>query len=253
MTIDPKIIERITKLLNLGDKSRNSSEAEAMLALERAYALMREHGLDMADLQQDEDELALEMCSWTDDYKSQYDTWVSILASASAQLFGVNIINRKRREPGMAYAKVAKCFVGEEVDVELVKNVWPYLVKTCRKLARADLGGGWNASHRSYAEGFACRVYERCVDIRTQEEAAARQSNDEQDQKFALVIVAKEHALERYTSELFPNLKEGRKTSLKGQLDYGAMLAGQGAGDQVNLNFRRQVGTSQRSKPGLLT
>ena len=246
MTEEERIITRIKKLLSLGEGQAN--ENEAMAALQKARALMREHGLEMADMQVEGDEEGIDVTieTWRDTPRSQYDTWNSLLAGAVAQLFGIESIIYTI--PAPKYNKKAYAYVGEKVDVEMAKNVWPWLTKTCKRLAREAIGKGWTASHRSFAEAFAVRVYTRCDQMREQEEAQVAQASAEgqqdEDAKYALVVTAKSEALQLYMAEKYPNLKQARKQSLRGERDYDAIAAGDRAGRDINLNFRNQIGSN---------
>lgn len=242
MAVDQKVVDRIKKLLSLGDKQKNSNENEAMLALERAHAMMREHGIQMAELTAEDDEIEINIVRWSDEERSQYDTWVSIMASATAELFGCQNILFKSNAANRY--RVRMCFVGEENDIELAKNVWPWLVKCCRRSATATLGSGWTSSHRSFAEAFAARIYTRSKEIAEQ----SKRPVTAEDHKYAMVVVAKDDALFDFMSKHFPNLTRGKKRGFRGDYDHASALAGANAGDRVNLNFRRQVGGSENLK-----
>jgi hypothetical protein len=247
VTIDQKIVDRIRKLLSLGDTSKNNNENEAMLALERAHALMREHGVQMAQLSEnDETEIEIGVGVWTDDERSQYDTWVSILAAATAQLFGCETV--LYRGNALNKYRVRLSFIGEDTDLEFAKSVWPWLVKTCRRMAVTTLGSGWTSSHRSFAEAFSTRVYNRAKELAEQDDQAPKTQDD---QRYAMVLAMKDEAIELFMKKHYPNLKKGRKRGFRGDYDYKAASAGAQAGDKVNLNFRRQInnggGTPQLS------
>ena len=249
MTVDDKIIERIRKLLTLGDTGKNDSENEAMRAMERAHALMREHGIELADLNTGDSEEGFDIgvVCWRDEEKSQYDTWVRMLAGATAELFSIqNILFRSGSHNRY---RVRLAFVGEEFDVEMAKNVWPWLVKHARRGARRYGGQGWGPTHRTFCEAFAARVHERAEEIAAASIAAASAGETEDDQKYGLVVAAKEDALALFMQQNFPKLRTSHRR-LTGQHDPFAAGAGAAEGDKVNLNFRTQLGGGDQGSGG---
>lgn len=249
MTIDKSVMERIKKILSLADKDRNSSDHEAMLAMQRAHELMRKHGLTLADVENDEsDSIEISVGTWTDEERSQYDTWVRILAGASCQLFGVQAI--LHRTDAQNRYRVRYSFIGEETDVQLARSVWPWLVKYCRNSAKAHLGSPWVSKHRSFAESFAARVGARVLEIVKESKRASKQAMDSneqtEDRKWGLVVQAKESAVQDYIQKAFPKMKMG-KMSMRGRHDPEAGRLGDSVGGKVNLNFRSQI-SGEKSK-----
>ena len=245
MTVDKSVLERIQKILNLANKDTNDNDHEALLAMERAHALMRRHGLSLADIETtNSDDIDVTVSSWSDDERSQYDTWVRLLAGASCRLFGVtNILHRSGASNKY---RVKFSFIGEETDVELARSVWPWLVKYCRAACKKHFSGSWNARHRSFAESFAVTVSGRVDEIVEESKVATQQATSEnkEEQQWGLVIHAKEQAVALYMDDHYPNLKKG-KARLGGKYDPAAGNAGSAEGKKVNLNFRSQIGNSQ--------
>lgn len=248
------IIDKVRKILTLSDRDRNNSEHEAQRALEMAHALAQKHGLDLAEIALEKGEdIEIEVEDWRDEYRTQYDTWNKHLGYACARLFelrsylvqGPLVVAASGK-----YRKIAMGFIGEATDVALAREVWPWLAKHCREMAREFCGKGWNVSHRSFAEAFAMRVYVRADNIATAAEAAnqpARQviAHDGVSKNLctALVVAAKQDAIDRWMEEQGISFGEKRKAKRRTvKYDRDAAHAGDEVGKQVNLNFNKQVG-----------
>ena len=244
MVVDQKIVDRIKKLFELGTK--NSNEHEAELAMERAHALMKEHGIAMAQIKEGSND-ELEAINWTSDWMSQIDTYSRLLCSATSSLFGcMNVLIRSSR-----YNKyrVKMSFIGEETDVALCAEVWPYLVKIAKGLAKGYAGPGWDARHRTFCEAFATRVLARAEQMAVEDRRKSENAQTDQqkaDQTYALVLISKDNAIQKWLDKSGMNLKTAN-INISGEVDHGAALAGDRAGKSVNLNFRKQVGDSGES------
>lgn len=243
MTVDQTIIAKIQKMLDMADPSKNDNAHQVEVAMRKAQEFMRAHGLSMADVAaaSPDKQLDIHVAVWRDEEKSQYDTWVKLLAQATAALMGCRCIIY-RSGPGNRY-RCSMAFIGEETDVTIAKSVWPWLVKHGRVAARRAVDGGWCAEHRSFVEAFACRVLQRAEKMA----AAAHQPESEEDQRYLMVLDAKENAIQLHMDEMFPNLRH-RKSSFKGEYDPASAALGAAEGDRVNLQFRQQLGEGSERK-----
>ena len=232
MSDKQKMIERLQKLLRMADGQANENESQTALVL--AHKLMKEHGMQMADLKEATG-VDWDIEKWTSEWKSQIDSYSRILACATAKLFDCEWWMLR---PGRRYGyKVSLCFTGEKVDLAMAIEVWPWLGKESMRFARTGYGSGWSPSHRCFAESFACRVLERASEM---SEKDRKSNGDEDDQKYALVVRDKENAIQEFLENDGVKLKM-RNSSLKGGYDHNAATAGTEAGGRVNLNFRKGV------------
>jgi hypothetical protein len=164
------IEERIAKLLRLA--SNNPNEHEATAAAEKASALMREHGIEMAHIQMSGGErLRVEHQSHANE---RLDPWRRTLAGAVASSAGGTMVFA--HEPGKWYGDLE--FVGPTGTVAGMVQLYRYLEATLDDLSRfaaTDHAGrvGWLGDsagaraaqsmrwRRSWLAGAAYRVAHR--------------------------------------------------------------------------------------------
>ena len=250
-----EVLELVRKLLNLADRNKNDSEHQAKLALDRAHQMLEEHGLDMAEVQMQEGG-SWDIEEWMDEPKSQYDTWNKHLGFAAGILFNckVYITTRGYNRTG-EYRLKSMTLVGEAVDVAMAREVWPWLTKKARQLARDHAGKGWNASHRSFCEAFSTRIWlranEQCKADELKKEAdrtVTREDGTQQEVCTALVVAEKKSAIEQWLADRGVTFKKSRQRARTGEFDWAAGAAGDSAGKNVNLNFNRQVGNNNSQR-----
>lgn len=254
-----QVLEQVQKLLRLADADKNSSESEASTAMQLAHELLEQHGLDMAEVHMEEDS-GWDVIDWKDEPKSQYDTWNKTLGFAATLLFNCQpYISRCGWNKTREYRLVSFGIIGESTDVAMAREVWPWLVKTCRRLARAYGGKGWNSTHRSFAEAFATRVWMRSEQMRIadleKKEAERTVKVTQEDGTVvekeictALVVTEKKEAIKQWLEEQGIKFKQTPARSNTGKYDRYAGAAGNEAGKNVNLDFKRQVSGGQNQK-----
>lgn len=238
MSVDKDIVAKIKKLFAMAADKAN--ENEASVALEMAHNLMRKHGIDAADVD-DFDNATLDVNGWQSDYLSQVDTYSRVLAQAAAKLF--NCEQWLVRTSAANKYRVKMCFAGEVTDVELCKEIWPYLVKMAKRMATNYAGSGWQPKHRAFAEAFALRIHKRAEEMSAVQAQVPSGKPVSDDEKYALVVMKKEQAVQKWFDQNNIKIKITTR-ALRGRTDADAIYAGDKAGNQVNLNFRRQVGAN---------
>lgn len=231
MTVDPDLIKKIQKMLDLADPSKNDNANQIEIAMRKAQEFMRAHGLSMADLADTaEGDLEIGVGIWKDEERYDYQGWMKMLAQATAMILGCRTILYTGERQSMA-------FIGEETDVKIASSVWPWLVKHARRAARVAMDEGLCHEHISFVEGFSMRVLQRASEMF----AEARRTETEEDERYLMVLDAKEGAIQKYMDDLFPNI-----TNEKGKLNKGTdrmgLMMGAAEGDKVNLGFRQQLG-----------
>jgi len=218
-----KVLERVRKLMQLGDRSKNPSRAEAESALRRAAELMAKWNIESHEVEGPAPgDYCLEVVV-NRAGRVPEERWI---ASILDQFFFVKVIveDRKGRHRLMLY--------GTEVNVLAAELVWHLLLRTFRDLwadHRRGYGVGRRAQRPFYvglAEGLSNRL--------RRERAAARPSDG-----FALVRVAEDLAL-RLREDLGP-IKErcSRPIEVNGE-DAITFMLGERAGRKIAL--RRGVG-----------
>jgi len=250
-----QVLERVQKLLQLADSEKNPSEGEACMALQRAHELLEQYGLDMAEVHVEQGG-GWDVIDWLDEPRSQYDTWNKTLGFAAANLFNCQSYTQSRHlNKTREWRYISLGFIGDRTDVAMAREVWPWLVKTCRKLARAYAGKGWNASHRTFAERFAVTVWvrteEMCKEDELKQEAERTVVDADGKEKeicTALVVAEKKDAVKQWLEDQGIKFKQRNARSNTGAYDPAAGAAGAQAGREVNLDFRNQVGGGKDRK-----
>lgn len=120
--VSEKIIDKIRKVLAL---TKSTYQEEAHAALLKAQELMAQHGLTMAEIQQEEaqEKNVLDTCI----YKKRRTTWYEKrLATVVGENFRCH-----------AYTGIGRgiCFIGLEQDVDIAKEVYLYALSTMIYLA----------------------------------------------------------------------------------------------------------------------
>lgn len=187
-----KILERILKLFNLGDTSRNQSEAETLAAVTKARQLMAEYDLTEADLRALGTEKAKSVAYVVTQHTAYtrkgrtfayYDHKVAhaVDAICSTQHYvKTTFVDKKGWY-------VSRRFYGAEADVAIASALFQVLLDVVRKAARTEYGSGWSPDHQSYAIGFAIRLEERAAVWNPATALGEAQSN-------ALVVISKDKA-----------------------------------------------------------
>lgn len=142
-----RVIEKVKKLLALGDASKNNSEAEAQSAMLKAQKLLAEYDLSIDSVMDDsiEDEIKTEYCE---------HKWNAKFRIPLATVLGKNF----RCEPFLSGNVVA--FMGHTVDVKICKETFEYAYsfiykKACKAYNEVyALGYETKGVMNSYAEGF---------------------------------------------------------------------------------------------------
>lgn len=235
MKIDSSIVEKIKKLFALA--SDNTNENEAASALNRAKKMMRDYNLTQIDIEKSEIEIDIKR--WESDFMSQIDSYNRTLADAVGRLFDCEPI--LFRYGKMMKYKVKMTYIGDESDIAIASQVWPYLTKICKQQASDRFGKSWTPKHRSYAEAFAEIIAMRVEEIKAQE----RKPKTEDDQQFALVVLEKESRIAKYLDGLDIKMKQ---RSYSGQRDQEAIQAGINDAKKVKLNFRSQLTGEQQKR-----
>lgn len=231
-----KIIKQISKLLALGDASRNNSEEEALRALQKAKELMVKHNLDMSEVEAttEKEEKPRIIVTTGEAHRIRhkyFPKWQKWVGMAVMKLTETKCIYQHGWERGGYTTRMV--FIGDQDDVALAKAIMPILLKTVRRFARRNYGSGWNTNHRNYADGFAYRLMDRAHRIQMD-------LTPKQEQQWGLILYNKETAIAECMQDQFPNLKEMRNTRQR-QNRPEAFVRGAQDGGRVNLNFRNSL------------
>lgn len=230
-----KVVDKIKKLMAL---SESSNEHEAALALQRAKDLLDKYNLTNQDL-------IIQEVVEIEGYSSSHETiWIISLGNAISEYFNCEFLSKSGRMRGKR--EVRYSFVGLEIDGEIAKYAFDYVITTInrmrniyakglhKKLSRSDkinLG-------RSYRLGLIKAVRNKLeVFADNHKEALAREGNNKSTLENQIIHV-KKNAVRKYLNELGVR-KEKIYSNIKDNSGYGAGLK-----DGQNINIRSGVGSS---------
>lgn len=216
-----EIIDKIMKLLNLGDETRNSNPHERDLAAKKAAQLMAEYSIDFIDLKEGKAKSYSFMKEEVQGYGFHENTWEAILASGVARIMDCKVITRDWRHEEGWYI----IFVGTKSDIELAVFFFKYLRRTINRMA--EVSSTKKASRDSYCYGMILTIKQRLEELfRQKEELIPSNCRD-------LVIIKKDDLNEAF-KEMFPNTRRSHlRTSNK---DYHAYVKGLEDGKNIPLN-----------------
>ena len=221
-----KLIERIKKLLAL---STSSNEHEAQMAAKKASDLMKEHQINMSQVDVD-DQATRSMSETVNSIQVINRRWVPYLAGACARLFDGDLI----RYPSLGYFS----FVGFEEDTAIATELFHHLYKSWFSIVERDArqekhrclvegekysGASFKNSHGlGYANSINIRV-DRLIRERQAEVQASSGAGT------ALIICKKDALVEFKSGRKFKKGKNYKITHQRG------LAAGQAAGQQAAL------------------
>lgn len=224
------IIVKIIKLLELGKEGRGATQEEALLALEKAKALMARYQISMAQVDgallgtgTKRREVKLkDVFSWRRrGSMPQFDQW---LASAVATITSTRAYIHRDRPYVDLY------FLGDEPDCAIAVALFGILTEMRRELMRVCCGSGWSPEHRSFSDGFATAVLHRA-------KAETKELRKEEAQTLALIVRDKNAIIEQEMRSR--RMKHSRSRSTR---QYDSYSDGYRAGSTVNLSARKTIG-----------
>lgn len=199
-----KIVDKIQKLLRLGENNSNEHEAES--AILHAQRLMAKHGISMGEIQVEDDEKNQEIKDINLTNYRKLEFWHIQLASIIAENFKcVYYLSPSGN------AKKSLKFVGLTEDLEIAKTVYFFALETIEYFKTLDMikfkrinrdkkyGKG---DENDYIKGFLRGLQEKLQEQRAKEE-------------FALVLVTPQE-VEDYIDNLGLVSKKARKVSSAG-------------------------------------
>lgn len=241
------IINKIMKLLELGNAEKNSDIHEQQAASDMASRLMAEYSIDFAHLRnvnKDTDSFVQMTVDGSDTNKVDFE---ATLAYMIAKAFDCKVINTTSKtlfpEAGQRpYGSWQMCFVGTKNDLEIAVFFFKYLRRTVYSLAQKNVTADnvrptytssgkrkvdLKNAKRNHCYGLVTTIGERLVDLYQR-----REQFIPSDCK-ALMVVKKDGLVKAF-KEMFPNAVTRRTSSLKG--DVGAYHNGKSDGLRVNLS-----------------
>jgi hypothetical protein len=230
MSADPKIIERIAKLLALA--GNNPNPHEAALAMERAQALMKEHGVSTSDAEVGPIK-EHPLRSWASASKSKdYET---ILFGGIAQAFGCELLFQaglggkyKLSQVGAARYYAHYIIVGPEVDVKVATYAATNLSRAMRKAREQYLDKVKEEYPLISRKGLAVKGDSYCVgwasEVTRKVEPLVRPTVKKRVEEYVLEVTAGRKAPERKAkprdwTAMGDGLKDGKDVQVRRPLE----------------------------------
>lgn len=180
-----KLLERIRKLLSLGNADRNNSVHEAEAALAKAHELMRQHNIAMSDVEV-QAEAARPATEAEVKLKGNVLRWKMILAKACARLFDCDTYIA--RTLGGSKIRIYGQEVDRAVAVAAFEALYATVYRVSEPLPHHDA--------TSYRMGFAVAVRQRVDKLKAEQAARPDDPNGR-----ALVVTSHKLASLRTFSE----------------------------------------------------
>jgi hypothetical protein len=213
------MIEKVLKLLELGDADKNSNPNERETAMRMAAKLMADYSIDFVDLRdgQKKDNTFLQV-----DVTGASTTkvsWQSSLAGAIAKTFDCKCINRY---PPTGWVLT---FVGTKSDLEIATFFFKSLRRTVGRLGETNFRKV--ADRNTYCFGMVNTISERLEDL-----FARREAFIPSDCK--ALVIRKTQELDKFYHDAYPHITKGRTIKLTGS--HVAYSQGREDGKRVALN-----------------
>jgi Protein of unknown function (DUF2786) len=204
-TIDPKVIDRVQKLLNLA-RDGGATEGEAAAAMERAEAIMHSNNLSMAMIEASGghavEKRLKDAFQGRAAFRWQHWLMRDIAEATFCHVIPVNT-TAKIRYGATRRMQTGYELIGRISNVTAARQMFDYLNETIARL-RKEYGGS-NRDGALFAEGVAARLQERIKsrhrellrqqkeEARKQTEAAAARRASGDNSGFALVVVMEDY------------------------------------------------------------
>jgi len=237
-----KIVATIMKCLELSREDNNGTEAERATAKEMAERLMAKYAIDFVDLRNGKPNDSVFVTFTVEGSAEEKVDFESALANGIAKAFDCKMINDWKLD-GFRYQWMLS-FCGTKHDLEIVVYFFKYLRRTLYAMAQKNVtketvnGNGRTRITTSYIEEARrnyCLGMVRTINERLTELYAKREEFIPSDSR-ALVVVKKK-GVEDYYHQQFPNIRNSRRKTMKG--DIGAYY--KGAEDGRNISLSRPI------------
>lgn len=156
MTIENRVLERVKKMIALGNDAA-ATEGERETALRMAYNLLAKYNLSLSDLPEDQSNEAREQ----QDVVISADRWARSLAQAVAKLFFCRYFFSRTSTSG----KDKHCFVGRQSNVITARYMSEFLIKSVKREASSRYKSPTTPQGRSFCVGTVDSVRKRVEEM----------------------------------------------------------------------------------------
>lgn len=233
---DNKVLERIKKLLNLADASKNSSPEEAAAAASKVQELLFQYKLSMSAVENHQSVVPEEYVKQDSTLRSNRNTlgWHRALVFTLADTHFCKALYLRGHHKMI--------LIGKPHDIDIIEYLYDYLSKELERLAEEAIRRERPFHTRGW-RGYFC--HGAVVTIRERLMQDMRRREHESSQSTALVKVEKE-GLTKAVNKMYPRL--GKSTAYSGGGGRPGFDQGKEAGRHVGL----RKGVSSTSSKGQL-
>ena len=225
--IDPKILERIKKLLNLANGT--NFEDEASTAMRMAQEYMTKHGVSLSDLELAEElkeDIVKEYVTEEDGFRSKNpERWALYLSMTVAVLCDCETYRYVRRTGTSNIT-----FVGYASDVELAKVLFICFYVAIRAAAVNNIREA-GKKRLSFMLGVSLRLLERA-------RAEKAEAKKEPTGRYDIVVRSKQTSIKEWMKAEAINLKD---THSRASHDQAAFEKGRAFGDTMDLMNKKHI------------
>lgn len=224
-----KVLDKILKCLRLAE-SASYNPNEAANALRAAQRLAEEHGLDLAQIEAEKQNVKPEEVKYDvvkeaahDDFR-RLNQWKVDIYHVCVALFGVRFYIASNGNRKKIY------LFGTAHDVALAREVYNIILRMAYKFSREVYGSKFRKDHRAFCTGFVSCLYRRSVEFK----AAPKASTGT-----ALVVINKEDQVR----QVFEQETQGFKATTARRFVRNAFAfnGGYQRGHSVSLNFAGSI------------
>jgi hypothetical protein len=214
-----EVLDKIKKLLVLGEKNTNGATEEANTALEKAYALMEKYNVTISDINSNDREKEFGKLENNAYLEKQFKVWEKVLLKNISILFDCDTVYE---HVSTSKLKREVHILGREGNVRTVQIMFEWIVKKSREEAKALYGSRAVAKINDYCLGVAYSIAEKVNQIKKQNE----------NKEWALVVADE---TKNFVRSCYPRLTTlSNKT--KSNINASCYSAGLSAGRNINLN-----------------
>lgn len=236
--VSDSLLDKLAKLLRLAN-DKAATQGEVANAMAAAKALARRHDIDIAsvDFQQTgnggggggvQTTRDSTLGTRTKYWKPFHDPILIVLE----KVFEVRVVRTGyRHRTNSQWVCTSISLVGTVQDVAIAKAIYPFLESMFPRVYREELNRGSFRDCRASMNGCYWGLANGIIDANKREEDNLQ---GEDRSKWAMVVATKQDAVDRKFEELYPKLKESRKTNK--QVDPFAYMLGEKRGSKINLN-----------------
>lgn len=242
MTTDESIIRKISALLARADQNQNDNEHEREIALRQANYLLAKHGLDIATLTREHQEVAQGPMYESDDLIGR-TLWKASVYSSIAKLHNCTCIHSPQNQ--------SIHVLGRKAMVQVARSLADWVIRSIER----EMPIAWDAVegkasinrrsfHTSFGNGAAAAVTNTVTRI-IADRRKGRIGDEQLSRSQALILVNQDRKAliesEKYRDKLYPRRSAGTRSRSESPQGYAA---GRNFGSRLSLNDQLKDGAS---------